>query len=267
MPPRSSINTNTNAGTKKNTTTTTATTKGGGVNAKPKPKANTNTNAKPYSKSQARTMSSSPPSSPGSWADNGQDLNKMLAETQRKIHEQHHKLAQKAMSDAKDLLADVMERINHAYTVTHKDELNAIAETLMTKLAVQDTLIESLYEEVAIVNAELHNIFDHALDELKQDFEAVTQVGLESGQGIKKIFNDEKKSLQTLELAVGADLHDDEPVPAATATTVNIADTTGHTPAGKDAESTKTSVIFDNGAGQEDVVKPRSRGRKSRVTV
>ncbi|WVQ98184.1 hypothetical protein IAU59_005306 [Kwoniella sp. CBS 9459] len=252
-------NTNTDgAGTKKRTSSSKADPKAKTkANAKAKPNTNANASAK------AKTMSSSPPSSPASWVDNGQDLNKMLAETQRKIHEQHRKLAQTAMSDAKELLAVVMERIKRAYTVTHKAELNAIAETLLTKLAGQDTLIEGFYRELASVNAESHGAFERVLEGFAVDINAAAKVGLEAGRAVQIGFTDEKKSLQVLQLALGADRTDP------TVTTL----ANRHTSASKVAEEINIAPMDkSHGEGQgeaggDDNGKPRSRGRKSRISI
>ncbi|OCF33884.1 hypothetical protein I316_04596 [Kwoniella heveanensis BCC8398] len=252
--------------------------------------ANANARAKAVIKSKAGVMSSSPPSSPASWVDNGQDLNKMLAETQRKIHEQHRKLAQKAMGDAKDQLADVravanaddntpascctfsltfqMGKINHAFFVSHKAELNEIAEALVTKLAEQDEIIARLYEDLAVVNGEAQGAFERVMGDFKADVEDAVKVGMESGQGVQKVFNDEKRSLQVLELALGAELNYGEtPSTAAAAATTT---TTTHPAARRVSDaaqkaSTRTRTHHDavNGDEDENDDRPRSRARKS----
>ncbi|OCF45718.1 hypothetical protein I317_00205 [Kwoniella heveanensis CBS 569] len=251
--------------------------------------ANANAGAKANIKSKAGVMSSSPPSSPASWVDNGQDLNKMLAETQRKINEQHRKLAQKAMADAKDQLADralanadddtpascctfsltfQMGKINHAYSVSHNAELNEIAEALVTKLAEQDEIIARLYEDLAVVNGEAQGAFDRVMGDFKAEVEDAVKVGMESGQGVQKVFNDEKRSLQVLELALGAELNYGEtPSTAAAAATTT---TTTHPAARRVSDaaqkaSTRTRTHHDavNGDEDENDDRPRSRARKS----
>ncbi|WRT64650.1 uncharacterized protein IL334_001584 [Kwoniella shivajii] len=152
-----------------------------------------------------KDKSSSPPSDGSNEDDeeSQQDLNQILIETQRKINEEHRRLAQIALDDAKANVADIRGRSLHEMENSHKEELNHIYQTLLTSLNEENKSLIDLMKKYDQYDLDIQNAVEELFKGWQKQNEESNVIGNESEKIIDEAMKDEMEAIEEFKIAMG----------------------------------------------------------------